>query len=285
VDENVGPRRIEGLSEIADDYRGLLCDVWGVLHNGVEAYRPAIEALCRFRETGGRVVLITNAPRPARQVREQLRRLGARDAAYDSVITSGDVTRNLLGARAGASMFHLGPEQDRPIFEGLDLSLRGWEEAEFVLLTGLFDDETETPEDYEDLLAQLRARNLEVICANPDVVVERGSRRVYCAGALAQSYEALGGRVIYSGKPYLPIYDAALSLFAELSGEPMPKRKILAVGDGVRTDLKGAVAAGLDMLFITSGIHSEQGATPASLQKLFAEAGVRPCAVLKALVW
>jgi len=285
VDENVGPRRIAGLSEIAGDYQGLLCDVWGVLHNGVEAHAPAVEALCRFRDGGGRVVLITNAPRPARQVRAQLRRLGAVDAAYDAVVSSGDATRNLLATRAGAAMFHLGPERDRPLFEGLDLTLESPDRAEFVLLTGLFDDEVEMPEDYQDLLAELRARDLEVICANPDIVVERGGRRVYCAGALAQSYEALGGTVIYAGKPYPPIYETALSLLAEMSAEPVPKRKILAIGDGISTDLKGAAGAGLDMLFITGGIHADQGTGPAGLQALFADSGVRPRAVLEALVW
>lgn len=285
MDENVSPRRIEGLSEIAGDYRGLLCDVWGVLHNGVKAHAAAVDALCRFREGGGRVVLITNAPRPARQVREQLHRLGATEAAYDAIVTSGDVTRNLLAERVGAAMYHLGPERDRAVFEGLDLTLENPERAEFVLLTGLFDDDVETPEDYRDLLVELRARDLEAICANPDIVVERGDRRVYCAGALAQSYEALGGTVVYSGKPYPPIYETALTLFADMSAEPVPKRKILAIGDSISTDLKGAAAFGLDMLFITSGIHADEGGGPERLEALFADAGVRPRASLEALVW
>lgn len=285
MDENVSPRRIEGLSEIAGDYRGLLCDVWGVLHNGVKAHAAAVDALCRFREGGGRVVLITNAPRPARQVREQLHRLGATEAAYDAIVTSGDVTRNLLAERVGAAMYHLGPERDRAVFEGLDLTLERPERAEFVLLTGLFDDDVETPEDYRDLLVELRARDLEAICANPDIVVERGDRRVYCAGALAQSYEALGGTVVYSGKPYPPIYETALTLFADMSAEPVPKRKILAIGDSISTDLKGAAAFGLDMLFITSGIHADEGDGPERLEALFADAGVRPRASLEALVW
>lgn len=285
VDENFAPRGIAGLSEIAGDYQGLLCDVWGVVHNGVAAHGAAVEALCRFREGGGRVVLITNAPRPARQTREMLRRLRVTDAAYDAIVTSGDVTRNLLAGRAGGAMFHLGPDRDKPVFQGLDFAVKGPEQAEFVLLTGLFDDKVETPEDYRELLAKLCARGLEVICANPDIVVERGGRHVYCAGALAQSYEALGGTVIYAGKPYPPIYEAALRLFAETAGGPVPKRKILAIGDSIRTDLKGAAQAGFDTLFIMSGIHADEGAAPERLERLFADAGVRPRAVLETLVW
>ena len=283
--ENVGPRRIAGLSEIAGDYRGLLCDVWGVVHNGVEAHERAVETLRCFRDGGGRVVLITNAPRPARQVREQLRGLHVADAAYDAIVSSGDVTRNLIAARAGAAMYHLGPDRDMPVFEGLDFTLVSPERAEFALLTGLFNDEVETPDDYRELLAELRARDLEVICANPDIVVERGGRHIYCAGALAQGYEALGGTVVYAGKPHPPIYEMALRLFAEASGRPVAKRKILAIGDGIGTDLVGAAAAGLDTLFITSGIHADAGNSPARLERLFADAGVAPRAVLEALVW
>jgi HAD superfamily hydrolase (TIGR01459 family) len=285
VDESVGPRRIAGLSEIAGDYRGLLCDVWGVLHNGVAAHERAVEALRCFRDGGGRVVLITNAPRPARQIREQLRGLHVADAAYDAIVSSGDVTRNLIAARAGAAMFHLGPERDIPVFEGLDFTLVPPERAEFVLLTGLFNDTVETPDDYGELLAELRARDLEVICANPDIVVERGGLHVYCAGALAQVYEALGGTVVYAGKPHPPIYEMALRLFAGTSGRPVAKREILAIGDGIGTDLVGAAAAGLHMLFITSGIHANEGHNPARLGRLFADAGVAPRAVLEALVW
>ena len=283
--ESTGPRRIKGLSEMAGDYQGLLCDVWGVIHNGVAAHGPAVEALRRFRDGGGRVVLITNAPRPSRQIREMLRRLAVPDAAFDAIVTSGDVTRNLIAARAGGSMFHLGPDRDTPVFEGLDFTSEGAERAEFVLLTGLFNDEVETPDDYGDLLSEFRARELEMICANPDIVVERGGRHIYCAGALAQSYEALGGKVIYAGKPYPPIYETALRLFEEKSGKPVAKRKILAIGDSISTDLKGAAAAGLGTLFIMSGIHAEEGNNPARLERMFAEAGVSPRAILDALVW
>jgi len=285
VDESVGPRRIAGLSEIAGNYRGLLCDVWGVLHNGVEAHERAVEALRCFRDGDGKVVLITNSPRPSRQVREQLRGLKVTDDAYDAIVSSGDVTRNLIAARAGAAMFHLGPDRDIPVFEGLDFDLVPPEQAEFVLLTGLFNDDVETPDDYRELLAELRARDLEVICANPDLVVERGGRHVYCAGALAQIYEALGGAVVYAGKPHPPIYEIALRLFAELPGKAVPKRKILAIGDGIRTDIVGAAAAGIDTLFISSGIHANEGSSAARLEKLFADAGIAPRAVLEALVW
>jgi len=285
VGESGVPRRIAGLSEIAADYRGLLCDVWGVLHNGVEAYGGAVDALCRFRDGGGRVILITNAPRPARQIREMLRGLQVPDAAYDAIVTSGDVTRNLLAERAGGVMFHLGPQRDTPVYEGFDFVLAGPERADFVLCTGPFNDHVETPEDYKELLGQMRARNLEMICANPDIIVERGGVRVYCAGALAQSYERMGGAVIYAGKPYAPIYDMASRLFAERFNLPPPKRSILAIGDSIRTDLRGASAAGLDMLFITSGIHADEGKAPDRLERMFADVGAPPRAILNTLVW
>ncbi|HSM19285.1 MAG TPA: TIGR01459 family HAD-type hydrolase [Hyphomicrobiales bacterium] len=285
MEESVGPRRIAGLSDIAENYQGLLCDVWGVVHNGVVAHQPAVEALRRFRDAGGRVVLITNSPRPARQVREQLRGLQVADAAYDAIVSSGDVTRNLIAGRTGAGMYHLGPDRDKPLYEGLDFDLVPPDRAEFVLLTGLFNDEVETPDDYRELLAELRARDLEVICANPDLVVERGGRHVYCAGALAQIYEEMSGDVVYAGKPHPPIYEAALQLFAEKAGAPLPKRKILAIGDGIGTDLKGAAAIGLDMLFITSGIHAKDGTRTGQLERLFADASATPRAVLEALVW
>lgn len=278
-------RLITGLSELAPDYDGILSDIWGVVHNGVAAHRAAVEALQRYRALGGRVVLITNAPRPARQVREMLDRLKVDRDAYDDIVTSGDVTRRLLGEHLGRRVFHLGPERDKPIFEGLDFAFGNADDSDFVLCSGPFDDETEGPEDYRDMLEALRARDVEMICANPDIVVERGDRLLYCAGALCELYEAMGGRVIYAGKPHGPIYDTALAALDEAAGGQVTRRRVMAIGDSVRTDLMGAHGMGLDALFIIAGIHAGESDGPDALARLFADAGARPKAVLPALKW
>src|SRR5712692_10053219 len=200
---------------LASGYDVVLCDVWGVVHNGVAATPEACDALARCRGGGGTVVLITNAPRPGEVVaRLTLDRLGVPRAAYDGIVSSGDVTHALIAARAGARVFHIGPERDVALFEGLDAPTAPLEHADYAVCSGLSDDTIETPQDYRDLIARMRARALPMICANPDVVVERGDRLVYCAGAIADLYAAAGGEVIFAGKPYRPIYDQALAIAA-----------------------------------------------------------------------
>jgi HAD superfamily hydrolase (TIGR01459 family) len=244
-------RRIYGLSELTDGYDALLCDVWGVLHNGIAAFPAAVDAIRRFRVEIGPVVLITNAPRPAGPIRDQLRRLGVPEDTYDAVITSGDVTREVVAERPGARVFHLGTDRDLSFYEGLDITLVPEAEAELVSCTGLFDDTAETPEHYRELLARFASRDLVMVCANPDLVVERGHLLVYCAGALARLYAEIGGTAILVGKPHAPIYDAAKRRLADLGGT-----KLLAVGDGLPTDIRGAVDNDVDALFITGGIHA-----------------------------
>ncbi|MEO8667727.1 MAG: TIGR01459 family HAD-type hydrolase [Bauldia sp.] len=249
-------QQISGLSEVAGAYQFLLCDVWGVIHNGLEHFRPAGAALVRFRDRGGRVVLVSNAPRPSTVIRTQLDRLGVERAAYDDIVTSGDVSRDLLSARPGARIYSIGPERDLPIYGGLDVALVGEQEADLVACTGLFDDETETPDHYAELLRRLAARGLPMLCMNPDIVVERGDRLVWCAGALAQRYRLFGGETIVVGKPHPEIYAAALKRIEALAGRPVPTTALLAVGDGAETDIRGANSAGIDALFITGGIHA-----------------------------
>lgn len=277
--EGHGLPRISGLGLLAGLYDAVLCDIWGVVHNGVTAHAGAVDALTRFRSGGGRVVLISNAPRPAGEVEKMLAALDVPRAAWDAIVTSGDMTRLLLQARAGQAMYHLGPARDRAVFDGIAVRLTQPEDAAFVLCTGLFDDDKEEPESYRDALALLRQRGLDMICANPDLVVERGGRLVYCAGALAQLYETLGGRVIYAGKPHLPIYEHALEVLGADS------RRVLAIGDSVRTDLAGAAGAGLDALFIIGGIHAGEDGGEEALVRMFQEAGVAPQAVLDRLRW
>ncbi|WP_026381333.1 TIGR01459 family HAD-type hydrolase [Afifella pfennigii] len=247
-------REISGLAEIAPAYEAVLCDVWGVIHNGVSAFAGAVEALAAFRRQGGKVALITNAPRPHGPVREQLQSLGAGEEAYDEVVTSGDVTRDILAefARRGG-IHHIGPDRDLSLYDGLGVELVGPQEAVAVSCTGLADDRVETPGDYRDLLVRLAERDLPMVCANPDVIVERGGVHVWCAGALAEIYEELGRKVIRVGKPYAPIYDAALAAIGHPSRD-----KVLAIGDALHTDIRGANQAGIDCLMVTAGIHAAE---------------------------
>ncbi len=253
-------------------------------------FREACEALSRFRAGGGVVILITNAPRPQTYVNRQLQRLGVPNAAYDGIVSSGDVTRGVVMERTGQRVFHLGPERDKPIFEGLDVRFAPAEEADYAVCSGLFDDETETPEDYRRLLEKMRARQLFMVCGNPDVVVERGERLLYCAGAIADLYGTLGGEVLYAGKPYRPIYAQALAKAEAQHKRAAPLSRVLAIGDSVRTDVKGASAFGIDCLFVTAGIHAEElgprdDPDPAAMDKIFRDAGVAPKAVTRRLAW
>lgn len=251
------PPRISGLSEIAGDYRYILCDAWGVLHNGVSAYPGAVEALGKCRDAGLNVLVITNAPRPKAQVLEKFEQIGVDHGAVDDVVTSGEAARAYLAARPGIRVFHLGPDRDRSIYDGLDLTLSGEAEAEIISCTGLFDDNTETPDDYAPQLAGWQARNLPMLCANPDKIVERGDQLVWCAGAIAERYAAIGGDTAIVGKPHEPIYDTAMARFAAIAGQPVDKASILAIGDALETDIRGANDFGLDVLFVTAGIHAD----------------------------
>ncbi len=282
---------IERFEPLARDYDVLLCDVWGVIHNGLAAFPAACDALMSFRKRGGTAILVTNAPRSGESVMRILDRLGVPRDAYDAITSSGDVTRGIVASRLNEAVFHLGPERDLSIFAGLDVKFADVERADYVVCSGLFDDTTETPESYRDMLGAMRARSLFMVCANPDMVVERGDSLVYCAGALADAYAAQGGDVLYCGKPHAPIYDAALVKAARLRGDAVPsRRRVLAIGDSVRTDLKGAAAFGLDYIFVTSGIHAEEYGSRdapdlAALNAIFKTAGVAPKAVMRELVW
>jgi HAD superfamily hydrolase (TIGR01459 family) len=277
------PTIMTGLREIAGDYDALICDVWGVVHDGLRPHWGAVEALRRFRAGHGRVVLLSNAPRPSAALDQQLAVIGVPADCYDAAITSGTAAREDIARRAAGgplAMMHLGPERDRPLYDGLNVELVGAEKASVVLLTGLYDDEIETPEHYRGILADLKSRGLPMICANPDVIVPRGGKLVYCAGALARAYEAIGGEVVYYGKPQLPIYKVTL----EAAGSP---KRPLVIGDGLETDIYGANRLDIDALFIAGGVHGEElGAlTPGNLAVLFAKKGVSARAAMGALAW
>lgn len=250
------PPRVDGLAAFVGRYDALVCDVWGVVHNGVEAFGPACDALVRWREAGGRVLLLTNAPRPSAPIHEQLARLGVPREAYDDLLTSGDVTREILRRRTERRVLHVGPPRDLPLIDGLHMLRVGDADAEIVLVTGLFDDTVETPEDYRARLAVLAERRLPLVCANPDIVVERGHQRVWCAGALARLYEELGGDITLVGKPWGPVYDETRMRISELYGKPFDEVRTLAIGDGLATDVRGAFLQKIDTLFVTGGIHA-----------------------------
>jgi HAD superfamily hydrolase (TIGR01459 family) len=254
----VPPNVLTPASELAEHYDGWLCDVWGVVHNGVSAFEDAVDALCRYRAGGGYVVLITNAPRPSRAVYPQLERLGVPREAFDTIVTSGDVTQALVKKRPNAPLFHLGPLRDHVILEDLPNPIVDKSQAELCLLTGPMNDSTETVEDYDGRLAEMLDQDVEMLCANPDLVVRSGDRLVICAGSIARRYSEMGGRVTIAGKPQAPIYVAAMAKVSELAGRHIEKNRLLAVGDGLPTDIKGAALNGFDVYFITGGIHAAE---------------------------
>jgi HAD superfamily hydrolase (TIGR01459 family) len=281
-------RLVSGLSELAAGYDALICDVWGVIHDGKKAHPLAAQALIRFREKHGPVVLLTNAPRLPGEVAAQCAQYGVPDGCYDAIVSSGGASRAELDRRAAKAagenrvlrLYYMGPDKDLPILEGLAYRSTSIEEAELAFCTGLVDDLTETVEDYAGRLAAMRRRGLTMICANPDLVVHRGPKLCFCAGALAREYERLGGAAIYYGKPHLPVYDEAK---AAIGGA----RKPLVVGDGLLTDILGANRAGLDALFIADGVHGEEAEpyTADHLAGLFARAGVSALAACRSLQW
>lgn len=281
------PRLLAGVSAIAAEYDLCLCDIWGVVHNGVTAFADACEALVAMRRRGMTVVLVTNAPRPRDEIARQLVRLGVPDEAYDAIVTSGDVARDLIAQRGGEPLYHLGPERDLPLMAGLAAPRVAPEEASYVVCTGLFDDETETAETYAAQLADFARRGLVLICANPDLVVDRGGRIVPCAGSLAVAYEALGGTAIYAGKPHRPIYELAVRQAEALRGAPVAPGRILAIGDAIRTDIAGAVRFGAASVMALAGIHAEEtgGLSPEDLAAWFARQNHVPDFAMPHLVW
>jgi HAD superfamily hydrolase (TIGR01459 family) len=281
---------ISGLSAIADRYAAIICDVWGVLHNGVVGYPDAGEALRRFRASGKPVVLLTNAPRPAFEIEGMLARFGIAPDTFDTIVSSGDATRTLLKREGAVKVFHLGPARDLRLFEGLKLDLVPDTQAELVVCTGLFDDDTETPEDYRAALKRYADRGLRLICANPDIVVERGDRLVFCAGAIARLYEEIGGTVVMVGKPYKPVYDVAMETVAEIAGRPVRHDEVLAIGDALATDVRGAWGQGMGVLMVTAGIHAADfgpadAPDAAAIAKRLAIEGVAVTAAIPRLVW
>ncbi len=255
---------IKSLEEISYNYSIIFCDVWGCIHNGVSAFEQATFALNNFKMDNGVVVLLTNAPRPSAAIHRQLNRLGVDTNCYDLIVTAGDAALQFVtNSKIGEKIYHLGPEKDSSFFnslfsspENIKFSLSSFAEADLIICTGLFDDSTETPDDYEKLLEKAYKKNLPMICTNPDIHVDFGKKRVFCAGAIASAYQDYGGKVHWFGKPYTSIYDFAVKSLTEKNFQVV-KSKVLCVGDGLRTDIKGANDQGLDSLFIAHGLEKQ----------------------------
>jgi HAD superfamily hydrolase (TIGR01459 family) len=282
---------LTGIRDWSEAYDVALCDVWGVLHDGITPHPAAARALINFRRRGGTVVLVSNAPRPAIHVMPHLDNMKVTRDAWDAFVTSGDVTRALIEKQGGRPYYWLGPERDAPLFEGLEAQSVPFEQAEFIVCTGLYNDDVETPDDYREILGRALDRSLPMICANPDIVVERGDKLIYCAGAVAEAYAAMGGDVAYAGKPHGPIYAAALELAASRRGREVEMGRVFALGDALRTDVAGANGLGVASLFVARGIHThelgiaDEPLDQARLDRLLATATVRPTAAIDKLAW
>ncbi len=283
------PAILHDVSPLSARYPVWFCDIWGVVHNGVKADQAACDALVRHRENGGIVIFITNSPRPTPALITQLDGLKVPRESWDAIVTSGDVTREVIRSRAGAKVFHLGPEKDAHLREGLPVTFTGEEDAELILCSGPYDDLTESPEDYRGMLKALAARNLDMVCANPDLKVQHGDRIIPCGGALAAIYAQEGGRVIMAGKPHPPIYEACLRKARKAAGRHVDKSEILAIGDGLATDILGARDFGIAALYIATGIHHEEllkGGVAAIMELIEKTApGVHLAGIMERLAW
>jgi HAD superfamily hydrolase (TIGR01459 family) len=271
------------INRLSTDYPVWFCDIWGVVHNGHEPFSTTVNALVQHRKQGGRVILVSNSPRSADGVVLQLNQIGVDPASYDAAVTSGDVTRDLMLRHGGGKLYHLGAERDLSLFVGLDVERVPLEQAGAVVCTGLVHDDRETPDDYVELLADIKARRLTFICANPDKRVRKGNKLLWCAGALAENYEALGGKVLMAGKPYAPIYELARKYGVALAGG---NALILAIGDGPETDILGAANQGIPCLYVAGGVRdhvADMSAELAEIKALVPHA--RIVAAVAELVW
>jgi len=282
------PKILTGFAEIAADYDAVLCDIWGVLHNGRAPFDGVDDALEAYRNQGGKVLLLSNAPRPGETALKRLDTIGNRKTSYDGILTSGDATRAKLTelGQSGKSCCHIGPEKDVDLIAGLDIEFTEIERADVVLFSGMYDDMTESPQDYQPLLTEMQARGLPMICPNPDRTVPFGDKVIYCAGAVAELYETMAGQVIWMGKPYPVVYARAQTLLAEMTGMDAPR--VLAIGDGPKTDIPGAAAAGIDALFITGGLAGASGAkldTAEDIATVLAEENTQSAFAMRHLIW
>lgn len=274
------------MKQFSDAYPVWFCDIWGVVHDGVKPFAANVAALARHRARGGTVILVTNSPRSNLGVEKQLIEIGVDPASHDRIVTSGDVTQVLMTLHGRAGVYHVGAARDLSIYEGTGVARVGLDDAEAVLCTGLYDDLNDRLEDYEPLLDDMKRRGLAMICANPDKIVKKGDRILYCAGKLAEMYAGRGGEVLMAGKPFAPIYDLALAEARRIRGEEVATPEILAIGDGPETDIRGAADYGLDALLVAEGVtDASEGLHVAEAQVLNAVPHARIVATVHDLSW
>jgi HAD superfamily hydrolase (TIGR01459 family) len=284
------PPVIEHAGELFDRYDILICDIWGVMHDGARAYQPAGEAFARFRAGGGTVLLLSNAPMPSSWVAKVLDEKGVRRDAWDAIVSSGDITLAHIAEQGYGAVHHIGTDRDLPLFETMQVARVGLREADAIVCTGLIDDRNETAENYRSLLEAALGRNLPLVCANPDLIVDVGGDFLPCAGVIAELYEAIGGPVYWAGKPHRPAYERAMQAIARLRGDIPERQRILAVGDAIRTDIAGAAAFGLDAMFVAQGIHRDEllrdgRIDEVALARLLAEAPTQPITTMIGIAW
>lgn len=282
---------LKGCGPLLSRYDVLLCDIWGVVHDGNRAHEAANDALIRFRSAGGTVVLVSNAPQPAARVAEILDEKAVSRRAWDAIVSSGEIAIRHVRDAGYGTMHHIGPmPRSQPLVTALGLPEVALPDAEVIVCSGLIDDRREVAEDYRPLLETARRRKLSFVCANPDLAVHVGDLLLPCAGALGVLYESMGGGVVWTGKPHAEAYDMALGEAARLRGAVIDRRRVLAVGDAIRTDLAAAAGAGVDSLFVAGGLHRDEvleagRLAPAALTRLFSGDAPRPVAATLALDW
>lgn len=252
--QTVSSSQPANLSRLRDRYDVLYCDVWGVIRDGRSLLPAAVDALVRFRRSGGFVCLVSNSPQRARGLAVMLDQMGMPAGSVDAMVTSGDAIHAELALRTPGRALRIGPDGDDDLYDGLEIEFTGIEDAQFISCTGPDDYWNGKPEDYRAVLETALARDLDLVCANPDIVVQSGDRLIYCAGAIARLYTAMGGRSVVAGKPHRPIYALARTK-VEASGRAFNPKRVLAIGDGPETDIAGALRADVDALFIAEGIH------------------------------
>ena len=260
-------RIIASLAEVSAQYDALFCDLWGCLHDGIRAFPEAVEALQAYRAGGGKVVLLTNAPRPRADVETQLARLAVPRDAWDTIATSGDSARlGMFEGVVGTNVYHIGETRDLTFYAPIHLIETCPEiarvpltEAEGIVCTGPTDPLAD-PSAHRAELLYAKQKGLKLLCANPDIVVDRGEVREWCAGAVAALYTEMGGESLYFGKPHPPVYDLARRRLTEL-GQEIPDSRILAIGDGIGTDIQGAMGEDIDALFVTGGLAAAETKT------------------------
>ena len=250
-------KKINNFQDIEDNYDALICDVWGVIHNGRELFEGINDCLVNFRSKQKPVVLLSNAPRPSKYIERMLNQLGLDRKSYNEIVTSGDLTMSVLNeSHYGSKCYHIGPDRDLNIFDGVNVSRVSFEEADFLFVTGLFDDETEDENSYSSILDESKKRNLKLVCANPDIVVQRGEKLIPCAGAISKKYKEIGGKVVNIGKPFSPIFDKAVNLIKGINENQNPR--IVVIGDGLETDIKGANILKMDSLLVLGGLFASE---------------------------